>query len=255
MRRLLDLYCGEGGAGVGYARAGFAVYGVDLNDDWLDRHTRPRPLPLKRYPFRSVAGDVVAVLTGLLAGESVGFTLGERSTRLSLEDFTAIHASPPCQLHSSISRLAGHGNREHHVELIAPTRALLEATGLPWVIENVEHSPLLDPMKLCGSMFDPPLDVQRHRLFESNWPLEAPQVCRHDVWTPRFQSADYRGRRSGKLMRVVPVYGGTRYPGDIDLRRKVMEMPWASNQGVTQAIPPAYSEWIGTQLIEHLAVA
>jgi DNA (cytosine-5)-methyltransferase 1 len=71
LRRLLDLYCGEGGAGVGYARAGFSVYGVDLNDDWLDRYTRPRPLPLKRYPFRSAAGDVLAVLTKLLANQGV----------------------------------------------------------------------------------------------------------------------------------------------------------------------------------------
>lgn len=244
---MLDLYCGEGGAGEGYARAGFDVVGVDLNDDWLDRHTRPRPLPLKRYPYPAVAADALVVLEKLIAGEAV-----EIGGTLFLDDFAAIHASPPCQLHSSISRIAG--KVTHHVELIAPTRALLERTGLPWVIENVEGSPLREPMKLCGSMFDPPLDVRRHRLFETNWPVEPPRSCRHDVWTPRFRSADYRGRRSGKLMSVVPVYGGTRYPGDIDLRRRVMEMPWASNQGVTQAIPPAYSDWIGRRLLSHLGV-
>lgn len=256
-RRLLDLYCGEGGSGEGFRQAGFDVYGVDLNDDWTDRRTRPRPLPLKLYPFPQVEGDAIDVLVALIAGERIEFSNGEI---LGLEDFAAINASPPCQLHTRLKHLAkvqrvqapGH----EPPELVGPTRDLLEATGLPWVIENVEGAPLAeDSLLLCGSMFEPPLDVRRHRLFETNWPLEPPPwPCRHKLWAPRYRSADYRGRKSGRLMTVVPVYGGSRYKGDGELRKCVMEMPWASAHGVCEAIPPRYTEFIGRRLLEHLTV-
>jgi DNA (cytosine-5)-methyltransferase 1 len=237
--RLLDLFCGEGGAAMGYYRAGFDVFGVDLNDNRaLTRH-RPRPKPLKRYPFPSIEADALAFLR---AGGWRGFD--------------AIHASPPCQKFSSITRINTRSTRDHP-DLIGPTRELLDATGLPYVIENVVQAPLRPTsILLCGSMFDPPLDVQRHRLFEANWPLEPPWwPCRHLLWTPRFRAADYRGRRSGRLMKVVPVYGGTRYAGDRELRRAAMEIDWMTGEGLNEAIPPRYSEFVGRQLAAHVQMA
>lgn len=253
--RLLDLFCGEGGMSAGFDAAGFEVFGVDLNDDWTDKRTRPRPLPLKRYPFKAIAGDAIKALRTLLAGDPLIFD----GDPLFLRDFAGIHASPPCQLHTRLKHLARVQrvqDPEHEPpELVAPTRELLEATGLPWVIENVEGAPLAgEAVLLCGSMFDPPLDVQRHRLFETNWSLEPPPwPCRHKLWAPRYRSADYRGRSSGRLMRVVPVYGGFRYKGDGELRKRVMEMPWASAHGVCEAIPPRYAEFVGGGLLRHLA--
>jgi DNA (cytosine-5)-methyltransferase 1 len=230
--RLLDLYCGEGGAGMGYYRAGWDVFGVDLNDDHRDRKTRPRPKPLRRYPFPCVEAD------------AFGFLLDG-----GWRGFDAIHASPPCQAWSPITRITG--AKAHHVDLIGPTRQLLEETGLPYVIENVERAPLAaGSVLLCGSMFDPPLDVRRHRLFEANWALEPPQwPCRHKLWTPRFQPADSRERRAGKLLRVVPVYGSTRVAGDAALRCRAMEIEWMSRAGICEAIPPRYTEFVGAQLL------
>lgn len=239
--RLLDLFCGEGGAAVGYDRAGFDVFGVDLNDDLVGRRKRRRPKPLKRYPFPSVESDALAFL---LDG-------GWRS-------FDAIHASPPCQMHSRMRHIAhAQGRTIDRVDLIAPTRELLEATGLPYVIENVEDAPLerARSVLLCGSMLDPPLDVQRHRLFECNWPVEPTAwPCRHKLWSYRYRSADYRGRKSGRLMKVVPVYGGTRYRGDRELRRAAMEIDWMTGDGLNEAIPPRYTEFVGAQLLEHVGV-
>jgi len=234
--RILDLYCGEGGAGWGYFLAGCDVFGVDLNDDLSHRLKRPRPRPLKRYPFPSREADALAFL------EAGGW-----------RGFDAIHASPPCQKFSSITRINTRLALDELPDLIGPTRDLLAAIGLPFIIENTEHAPLREPVKICGSMFDPPLDVQRHRLFESNWPLAPPAwPCRHKLWTPRFHAADYRGRRSGRLMKVVPVYGGTRFAGDNDLRRRAMEIDWMTSHGLKEAIPPRYTEFIGRQLLAHL---
>jgi DNA (cytosine-5)-methyltransferase 1 len=250
-RRLLDLFCGEGGASEGFRLSGFYVYGVDLNDNWTDRRTRPRPLPLKRYPFPGIAGDALQALEILLAGKPLIFS----GDPLYLRDFSAIHASPPCQLYSEITRVFDRRNMDfEHPDLVGPVRELLLQTGLPYVIENVPGAPLADDsVLLCGSMFDPPLDVRRHRLFETNWNLPHPTWgCRHKLWAPRYRSADYRGRKSGRLMNVVPVYGGTRFKGDLDLRRRVMGMPWASSYGVVQAIPPRYTEFIGNHLLEHV---
>lgn len=246
---VLDLFCGEGGMAAGLAQAGFRVFGVDLNDDLKDVKQRGRPKPLKRYPFECEEGDALEVLRRLLDGGTVG--------GYALDDFAAAHASPPCQLFSSITRI-NTLRPKRHVDLLTPTRELLDETGLPYTIENVEFAPIRKDraIKLCGSMFDPPLDVQRHRLFEANWPLEQPAwPCRHKLWAPRFRSADYRGRASGRLMRVVPVYGGTRYTGDRALRRRAMEIDWMSGDGLNEAIPPRYGEFIGRQLLAHVRPA
>ncbi len=135
MPRLLDLFCCQGGAGMGYHRAGFDVVGVDMS-------AQPR------YPFEFHQGDALAYL------EAHG------------HEFDAIHASPPCQAFTLAQRI----QRNEHPDLIAPVRALLEELGRPYVIENVPGAPLRNPLELCGCMFDG-LNVYRPRWFESNTPL------------------------------------------------------------------------------------
>ena len=143
--RLLELFAGEGGATVGYHRAGWDVYAVDLN-----------PRVLRRNPATGThAGDALAVLSVLIAGGTVPFVTPSGDTMwLGLADFDAIHASPPCQGYT----IATAGNpqaRAKHQRLIAATRELLNLTGKPWVIENVEQarSQMHDPVLLCGRMF------------------------------------------------------------------------------------------------------
>jgi len=133
--RLLDLFCGAGGAAMGYHRAGFDVVGVD---------NRPQP----HYPFEFVQANALWVLDfgGALFGQP----------------FDAIHASPPCQ-----SYIRGGLQHDDHPALVEPVRELLQQTGLPWVIENVPGSPLRPDAVLCGSQFG--LDVRRHRWFELSW--------------------------------------------------------------------------------------
>ena len=140
--RLLDLFCGAGGAAMGYHRAGFDVVGVD---------NRPQP----HYPFEFHQGDALVALDELTRGMPKGL-LGV--------PFDAVHASPPCQRYSAAAEI--HDSSEQHPDLIEPTRHLLQAIGRPYVIENVERSPLSTSLMLCGSMFD--LGVRRHRWFESN---------------------------------------------------------------------------------------
>jgi DNA (cytosine-5)-methyltransferase 1 len=128
--RLLDLFCGAGGAGVGYHRAGFEVVGVDIE---------PQP----NFPFEFVQADAMTY---------------------PLDGFDAIHASPPCQAYSLASGYQGKGARAKYPELVGPTRDLLVQTGLPWVIENVPNAPIRKDLLLCGEMFG--LRLHRHRIFE-----------------------------------------------------------------------------------------
>ena len=171
--KLLDLFCGEGGAGRGYDLAGWDVYGVD-ND--------PRRLAL--YPYPAHEGDALVFL------------------EMFWRDFDAIHASPPCQGYSS-GTAALPDRLERYDRLIAATRDLLKATGLPYVIENVEDArdELDHPVMLCGRMFGlgavdtdgTPLVLDRHRLFETNVPLMLPPHPTHD-----------------RSVQVAGVYGGAR---------------------------------------------
>lgn len=223
--RLLDLFCGAGGCAKGYQRAGFYVVGVDI---------KPQP----RYcGDEFVQADALEILAGLIHPSP------RPSDAFFGQTFAAIHASPPCQ------RWAGSQNfrddADEWPDLITPIRPLLDATGLPYVIENVPAAPLREPVLLCGSMFDPPLDVKRHRHFETNWILEAPLwPCRHKVWAPRFPA-----RASKGLRRVVSVFG---QDSPAPLVRQVMGMPWATRLECAEAIPPAYTELIGHQLMQHL---
>jgi DNA (cytosine-5)-methyltransferase 1 len=145
--RLLDLYCGAGGAGMGYHRAGFEVVGVDIN-------------PQKNYPFEFHQADALEFL------------------KEHGHEFDTIHASPPCQRHSAMSNCRP-GLAEEYPDLVAPTRDLLEASSKPWVIENVVGSPLRGPITLCGIMFGK--ELYRHRLFESNFLLPQPPHPKHVI--------------------------------------------------------------------------
>jgi len=207
--KLLDLYCGVGGASAGYYKAGFDVTGIDL------KHGR-------RYPYKYIKGDVLLYL------QDLDF----------LRSFDIIHASPPCQTHSITQHLRNaQGKSTSKLDLIPQTRAALIASGKPYVIENVPGSPLINPIQLCGSSFG--LQVRRHRLFESNIKLTG-SVCDHKA----------QGRPVGvygSLNDQIPKGGKT--ATTIDEGRDAMGMPWAIWTELVEAIPPAYSEYIGKQII------
>jgi DNA (cytosine-5)-methyltransferase 1 len=208
--RLLDLFCCAGGAGMGYHRAGFEVVGVD-------KAAQPR------YPFRFMHDDALGHLSDI-----------------DPDDWDAIHASPPCQSFTAYRR-KGHGVGDNYEDLIEATRTALQMTGLPYVIENVEGAPLLDPVTFCGSSFG--LDIRRHRLFESNVPIVAPP-CNHKWQTPRFPQATNRAN----LRRTVEV-GAYR---TAKLAPGAMGIDWMELGELSQAVPPAYTEFIGRQLLAHI---
>jgi DNA (cytosine-5)-methyltransferase 1 len=226
--RILDLFCGAGGAAVGYHRAGFEVVGVDI---------KPQP----NYPFEFIQVDAIDYLDGLVGyGEPL---------------FDAIHASPPCQ------HFTKYGNtvkdiKTRYEDLVGPTRELLEKTGLPYVIENVERAPLVNPVRLCGSMFDGmgTHDIQRHRLFECNFLLKAPYRCDHSIWLPdRYPGgrSKSRGGHSQALVRKTIEIGSWDIP--LETQKRAMGMNWKiALRELSEAIPPAYTEYIGTQLLDYL---
>lgn len=240
--RLLDLYSCAGGAAAGYARAGFEVYGVDKDDQ-------------PHYPFPFHQGDALSVLRALRAGFQVAF-LGPdgRRTTLALDDFDAIHASPPCQSFSRTRTL----HAQEHPDLVEPTRGALRRTGLPYVIENVVGAPLQDPLRLCGTEFGmqaPDVDgvilkLVRHRLFESNLPLRGNGGCRHDRgvvtasvygegggWTPAHR--DNPERKGGYIPHTRVV-------------QELLGIDWMTKHEMSQVVPPVMAEHIGRQIIDHL---
>lgn len=222
---LLDAFCGAGGAGEGYRRSGFDVIGVD--------HKRQ-----PNYPFQIFYGDVIEILGAILDGRWV--------ERWGLPMPQGIHASPPCQAHSDLRHRTG----LEYPELVAPVRELLEETGLPWIIENVEGAPLRDPVTLCGTMF-PGLRVLRHRLFESNFPLETP-AHPTEPHPPVF-TTDKRKSHYGKLdqdISFVSVTGGGNC--SIANARSAMGIEWMTKPELNEAIPPAYTEYLGRQLLSHI---
>lgn len=229
--RILDLFCCAGGAGVGYSRAGFDVVGVDID---------PQP----RYPFEFHQGDAVALLARLVNGEAVQFG----SELLRLSDFAAIHASPPRQSYLSMGAVNRALGREYdHPDLVGVTRELLIESSLPYVIENVEGSPLEAPVRICGTgMFMP---IRRHRLFESNLPLEG-IACAHGRYTVPKYWTGWRPKGEHRLSTVVQVYGNA---GGREHWPAAMGIDWMSAKEMTEAIPPAYTEHIGRQLIQQLA--
>jgi DNA (cytosine-5)-methyltransferase 1 len=213
------LFCCAGGAGTGYHRAGFEVLGVDLN---------PQP----NYPFEFHQGDALAFLAK------------------HWEEFDAVHASPPCQASSALTKgtnkSTGWGEGERHVDLIPATRAFLNATGLPYVIENVQGSDLRRDMTLCGEMFG--LRVLRHRYFElSGFEFTPPKHIPH-----RGRVAGYR---HGEWFEgpYFAVYGDGGGKGTVQQWQDAMGIHWTDvRKEIAEAIPPAYTEFIGRQLMTHL---
>lgn len=164
----------------------------------------------------------------------------------SLDGFDVIHASPPCQRYSNGAKKWG--TSESHPDLIAPTRKMLEASGKPYVIENIEaaFAQLIDPIMLCGTMFD--LGVFRHRLFESPWLHEECQLF-HFRHVGRIGDGKYHtvtGHAGGSSKRDGWKGGST-----ADWR-VAMGIDWMSGNEMAEAIPPAYTEWIGNQILKVL---
>jgi DNA (cytosine-5)-methyltransferase 1 len=220
---LLDLFCCEGGAATGYHRAGFDVIGVDIN---------PQPL----YPFKFIQADALDYVDRYVRANDVGMWHGPW--------FDAVHASPPCQSYSTMSNR--HGSDEP--ELIAPTRDILKATGLPYVIENVTgaRSHMRSPMALHGGQLG--MTVYRPRLFESNILLTPPPKAP----IPKNPVAVY-GRQPGNGRLLWTRTDGTHLrAATLEEAREAMGMPWASWNGCREAIPPAYTEFIGRQLLAHV---
>lgn len=229
--KLLDLYCGEGGAGMGYYRAGFDVVGVDKDQARLDR-----------YPFPYIKADAIEYV--LEHGH----------------EYDARHASPTCTGYSR-GTAAIPDRFDRYDRLIAATREALVQVGGPYVIENVEDaaSELDMPLMLCWSMFnDPgsvidtdgtPLRMERHRLFESNVWLTAPASCNH----PRSVqvAGAYSGARRDKIEARVVRKGGY-VPPALDVLQALVGADWMSEKGTFLSIPPAYTQHVGEQLIAHL---
>ena len=214
--RLLDLFCGAGGAAMGYHRAGFAeIVGVDIN---------PQP----RYPFEFVQSDwesALATIPGMWGDEPY-----------------AIHASPPCQRYSTMT--AKWGRQENHPDLVQPVQEALDAfaeDGTPFVIENVSGAPLRNPVMLCGSMFGLGAEgygLRRHRLFETSFDLWAPSSCAHVG--PALPVYGHPGGSSKR--------DGLRFPG-ISAWRAGMGIDWMNQHELAESIPPAYTEYIGRYLL------
>ena len=211
--RLLDLFCGAGGAAMGYSRAGFTVVGVDLH---------PQP----HYPFEFIQADALTY---------------------PLDGYDAYHGSPPCQGYTQLGSKDG-----RHPLLIEPLRQRLKETGQPYVIENVVGAPVDNPLLLCGSMFG--LGVRRHRLFESNIMMFAPAMCHHNgqdirayygkkgwlVWSYKGAQVQKQGRK--------PLLRGSLEHAPADMGIDWM-LTWDE---LREAIPPAYTQHIGEQLMSAL---
>ncbi len=202
--RLLDLFCGAGGAAVGYHRAGFEVVGVDIN---------PQP----NYPFEFHQAD---------------------ATTFPLEGFDAIHASPPCQDHMR------NGPPKHGTGwMLDHTRRRLLAQPVPWVIENVPGADMRADYRLCGCHFG--LELRRERWFETSWDgfqMMSPHHHPHAV-------PSVVGHGTPSWVRQQLGYNPT-----IADYRASMGIDWMTRDELSQAIPPAYCEWVGRQLIHLLTV-
>ncbi len=213
---------------MGYYLAGFRVVGIDLH---------PQP----HYPFEFHCADAMT---------------------FPLDGFDVIHASPPCQCYTSLKAM---WNRRPHPDLVAPTRERLVDSGKLWVIENVPGAPLVSPVLLCGSMFRLGCDgaeLRRHRLFELSIPLSCSNQCNHG-WSGADCTIGVYGHAGGysraQRYSTIGVYGGhgrdrrrkkngQHFP--TDARRQAMGIDWMTGTELCQAIPPAYTEWIGRQLME-----
>jgi DNA (cytosine-5)-methyltransferase 1 len=217
--RLLDLFCGAGGAAMGYHRAGFDVVGVDIRDQ-------------PNYPFTFIRADALDLLT---------------SPWFDRQAFDLIHASPPCQFYSDLAHR--NGNAHVHPDLIGPTRDALGRLPQKYVIENVEGAPLIAPKTLCGSSFLLGVDgyrLRRHRLFETNWPLAYLPLCSCAMQSRPIIDVSGGGpthapRKDGA--------GGRTYKGTVAQKRTAMGVDWMTGAELVESIPPDYTEAIGVEFL------
>lgn len=211
---------------MGYNQAGFEVVGVDKY---------PKP----RYPFPFILGDAIDVLMRMIVGEK--FTASD-GNEYGLDDFVAIHASPPCQRYSNATPTWARAN---HPDLIGKTRDVLVQSGKPYIIENVPGAPLEgNVIMLCGTYFG--LKVYRHRFFETSFFLLQPShVPHHD---------NLRGSGRGVSRKGFMTVTGNGGGGGVTLKMKqsAIGIDWMTNAELSQAIPPAYTRWIGEQLVSIL---
>ena len=218
--KLLDLFCGAGGAAMGYYRAGFEVVGVDI---------KPQP----HYPFEFHQADAL---------------------KFPLEGYDAYHASPPCQKYCALKTMR---NAKEHPDLVNDVRQLLRGTGKYFVIENVKGAPLLDAFRLCGSSFNLMTlsghQLRRHRYFEANWELLFVPPCQHLRKTIGIYGDKARDIAREKRHYKQPKESRGK-PLDIKIplseARRAMGIDWMSAKELSQAIPPAYTEYIGKFLMQ-----
>lgn len=216
--RLLDLFCGGGGCSVGYHRAGFDVTGVDI-----EAHPE--------YPFEMVVADAMGVLAD-----------GEY-----LRSFDAVHASPPCPRYSTIT---SEERRDEHPDLVPPVLAAFEESGMPWVIENVPGAPLPGgrTVMICGRAMGLRW-FRRHRLFASSVPLMSPG-CACGSERPWMVTGDHPDARE-----YLRPDGGTRgrKAQPVEHAQDVMGIDWMTRwDDLTDAIPPVYTEYVGSQLLDFV---
>ncbi len=221
--RLLDLFCGAGGAAMGYHRAGFEVVGVDIKSQ-------------PRYPFEFHQADAMTY---------------------PLEGFDAIHASPPCQAYSRLRHLPWLKGREYP-ELLSPIRERLQFQDAPWIIENVEDAPMPYSVVLCGTMFD--LPVYRHRRFGASFLMFQPEHRKHEHTLAAGRASMAKRYRASAGITGVIVKESARgslagHATGAKETGRLMGIDWMRRDELTQAIPPAYTEWIGQRLMEVLRSA
>lgn len=215
--KLLDLFCGAGGAAMGYYRAGFDdITGVDIN-------------PMPRYPFKFIQADALEYL------------------REHGSEYDVIHASPVCKGYSNLASLWQ--DREYPDD-IPEVRRLLQETGKPYIIENVVGAPLKDYVMLCGSMFG--LRVYRHRLFECNPQIIiSPASCNH--WGKASGTKQPKDRpRVRQDFEHFDIMTVTGHNYILEHAKQAMGIDWMQQSEISQAIPPAYTEWIGKRIIEAI---
>lgn len=215
--RLLDLYCGAGGAARGYHDAGFEVIGVDINFQ-------------PNYPYKFIKMDALEIL------EILGTSAYQHWSEFN--NIQVIHASPPCQRYSRMTQCHP-GLSETYPDIVEDTRELLVQTGLPYVIENVETAPLKDPITLCAWAFG--FRLYRHRLFESNMPISAPHHYPHTV--PASPAGKWK---EGTIMSVAG------HIAPMSLARQIMAIDWMTRDELVEAIPPYYTLHVGEQIMEAL---
>lgn len=209
---MLVYFCCQGGACKGYETAGFDVTPVDLH-----------PQPRHYAPDRVIVADAIAHLSEIIR-------TGE------IREYAAIGGPPPCQRWTLAQRIMA----REHPDLISPFRELCLASGLPYVIENVPGAPLKNPIELCGAMFG--LHTYRHRLFESNIPIAAPEHPEHTA--PLVKMG--RPLRDGDWYQAVGNFSNVPYV------RTDMGVPWMTRDGIRECIPPIYATAVGRQLLAHI---